>query len=200
MKSILNIAAGKRYPLDLTHEDLCVQLDPMYIEGSSSTLQDVEDAHSAFLTGNDDAVGAHFIGMMAQEFMETYKFVFDQIVCYRFLEHVPFTDVLYFIYLLSTTTAKEGEVEIIVPDYAKLAQMLLDENIGGPGWENENIIITTELVNDPGCPHTSVWTEDRLIHFFTLEKRFEVLEIIKDYNFDGRDIYLKAKFKNIVTT
>jgi hypothetical protein len=51
--------------------------------------------------------------------------------------------------------------------------------------------LTTELLNEPSCPHASIWTEWRAHHLFTLEGRFKIKDIQKNFKFDDRDIYLR---------
>jgi len=133
----------------------------------------------------------------AFEFMERTSLIFDRLCAYRFLEHVPMDRVLYFIYLLSTVVKKGGLVDIIVPNYMTLADMILNENVNDSEFEAHNIILTTELVNEPGCPHASIWTKDRAIKFFQLEGRFNVKEIDENFVFDGRDIYLRILAERI---
>jgi len=125
------------------------------------------------------------------KFLERYHILFDVITIYRFLEHVPKTKILYFIYLLSTCLEIGGYVDVIVPDYKKLATRILNENPFSKNFEEEDIITTFELLNEPNSPHMSIWTEDRIRYFFDLEKRFIIENLIQNYNFDGRDIYIR---------
>ena len=126
------------------------------------------------------------------EFLERYHIPFDGIAIYRFLEHVPKVQVLYFIYLLSTSVKIGGYVDVIVPDYKKLAKRILDEDVFSNNFEEEDIITTFELLNEPTCsPHASIWTFDRAYKFFELEGRFKIKIIKENYDFDGRDIYLR---------
>lgn len=196
---ILNLAAGKLFPLDLPQPpNYClVQLDTMYyrynsIEEIEYTLENYSPMKTKILYCNEDAF----------KFMERTKIQFDRICAYRFLEHVPMDQVLYFIYLLSTCLKTAGEVDIIVPNYEALAKMILCEKISdmdGFEFEKHNILLTTELLNEPSCPHASIWTRDRLIHFFRdVEGRFVDIGLIDQaFKFDGRDIYLRAKFRRI---
>jgi len=71
--------------------------------------------------------------------------------------------------------------------------MLLEE---GPldeleNFEAHNILLTTELLNEPGCPHASIWTANRAYYFMELEKRFRVGYMNAEFEFDGRNIYLR---------
>ncbi len=194
---ILNIAAGKEKSLFLDkHENcFCVNVDTNYptstndgIENQMKYLMSMFEYNQAYNPGN------MYISYDAFRFMERFPFKFNFISCYRYLEHVPFNSVLYFIYLMSTSIEKGGIVEIIVPDYKKLATMIINEDVYADDFEKNNIIITTELVNEISCPHASVWTKDRLEYFFKYEGRFEVASIEENYLFDNRDIYLYGQF------
>jgi hypothetical protein len=129
------------------------------------------------------------------EFMERTRLKFNRVCIYRFLEHVSFTDVLYFIYLVSTVTEKGALVDVIVPDYTILAELLLAEDNYRDNddfdFEAHNIILTTEMLNEPSCPHASIWTESRARYFWTLEKRFRIVNVVRGFKFDGREIYLR---------
>jgi hypothetical protein len=104
--------------------------------------------------------------------------------------------VLYFIYLISTCLEIGGVADIIVPDYRLLGQMLLDDKTSDEDFESKNILLTTELLNEPSCPHASIWTQDRLLHFFcNIEERFELIKTWKKFEFDGRNIYLRGTFR-----
>ncbi len=125
-------------------------------------------------------------------FMERIRTIFDRVVMYRFLEHVSFTQVNYFIYLVSTVIESGGIVDIIVPNYEQLATMILKEDIKlDKNFEASNILLTTELLNEPSCPHASIWTPQRAKYFWELEGRFIVKEIEPKFEFDGRDIYMR---------
>jgi hypothetical protein len=118
------------------------------------------------------------------------------VVIYRFLEHVSFTQVNYFLYLVSTVLKKDGLVDIIVPNYVLLAQKILNEKID-ENFESHNILLTTELLNEPSCPHASIWTPDRVRYFVELEGRFKVETLSAAYSFDGRDIYIRFLARRI---
>jgi hypothetical protein len=180
--TILNVAGGKQGPLDIPSEQNCFlvnvdkmyyqNVDPGFVEEERKIWQGYE--HKTFNI-NEDA----FI------FMERTAIWFDKVCVYRYLEHVSFTNILYFIYLLSTVTRNKT-----------LAQMILDED---NFFEENNlavfpehdILLTTELLNEPSCPHASIWTKLRAEYFFTLENRFRIVDMCQNFKFDGRDIYLR---------
>lgn len=196
MKAILNIAGGKIKPFEFEsskiklYDDfsLLVNLDKMYYDPSN--ISEIITMH------NDDAendnITEYNSDIDVYEFLERYHIPFDGIAIYRFLEHVPKVQVLYFIYLLSTSVKIGGYVDVIVPDYKKLAKRILDEDVFSNNFEEEDIITTFELLNEPTCsPHASIWTFDRAYKFFELEGRFKIKIIKENYDFDGRDIYLR---------
>jgi hypothetical protein len=133
----------------------------------------------------------------AFEFMERTKLYFDQICIYRFLEHVTFTQVEYFIYLLSTVTHPGAIIDIIVPNYIQLAEMILNDNPNMSDFAAKNILLTTELLNEPSCPHASIWTPKRATYFFELEKRFKIVSMDQAFKYDGRDIYMRFKAERV---
>lgn len=190
---ILNIGAGKINPIDIRNFDryFLVNLDTMYNLGCNSAQ--IENMHTLkdqdrFTAKCNDCI---------DKFLENYYYRFNLITMYRYLEHVPFDNVLYFIYKLSTALELGGYIDVIVPDYKTLARRILSEDPGELGFESHNILVTTELLNTPSDPHASIWTVDRIIHFFRLEGRFEVVKYFKNYKFDGRDIYIRAIIERI---
>jgi predicted SAM-dependent methyltransferase len=204
MTTALNIAAGKLKPIDINSwgKYFLINLDIMYF--SHEDPRDVEFHHSQWLDYKEEDNKKHpdvypfqvdhKVATDAFEFMEKSSIEFDLITCYRFLEHVRKTDIQYFIYLMSTSLKIGGQVDIIVPDYETLAELLLKENPGEPshwGWEQHDTLLTYEMLNEPGNPHASIWTAQRLDYFFTLEERFKPVDMKRNYNFDGRDCYIR---------
>jgi hypothetical protein len=187
---ILNIAAGKLQPLDLDQSKrfFIINLDPMYFDAVGPI--DAEIAHKKRYASKQTAIYCNYD---AYEFMERTRITFDRVCIYRFLEHVPMDKVLYFIYLISTITATGSEVDVIVPNYNRLAGMILHEDVNSVSFEERNILLTTELLNEPSCPHASIWTAERAKYFWELEGRFKVKVIIPSFDFDGRDIYIRFK-------
>lgn len=187
-KKILNIAAGKFKPIDLESPYLLLNVDTMYYD-PTETPGDAENILHSWKRPDDCII---YCKEDAFKFMEnTIIDNFDLITIYRFLEHVSFTQVEYFIYLLSTVTQPGAKVDVIVPNYEVLAKMILEDTPTDPQFAANNILLTTELLNEPSCPHASIWTAERAIHFFELEKRFKITYTYLNYKFDGRDIYLR---------
>ena len=198
MKKILNIAGGKLPPLpDVMDEksNFVVNVDLMY--QSNDTIAQVEQACSRWVkeiwkdeTEKIDLTN-FYVNSDIFEFLEKCRIHFDVITVYRFLEHVPRDKVLYFIYLLSTAVKAGGFVDVIVPDYFILCGMLRGESVNDPNFEKHDILLTTEMLNEPFAPHASIWTAPRATKFFELESRFKVKDSKTAFLFDGRDIYLR---------
>lgn len=193
---ILNIAAGKFQPLPMsTKENLMMPKFVLNVDTSYFTDSNAGALESC-LHGwvmDPDRISMHRnLNMDVFEFMERTSVVFDRVVIYRFLEHVSFTQVDYFIYLVSTVLTKGGQVDVIVPNYIQLAEMILNDNPRMSDFPAKNILLTTELLNEPSCPHASIWTPERMKYFWELEGRFRVGIQNPAFKFDGRDIYLRS--------
>lgn len=198
--SVLNIAAGRREPLFLERlvpGSIIVNIDRSYLY--SDEIGEIVHIHEDFESGLTDPmkITSYSYKCDIYEFLQRYHFKFDMACAYRFLEHVPKDQVLYFIYLVADILKIGGLFEIIVPDYEILAKRILSENPFDDDFEENDIITTYELLNDPGDPHCSIWTEGRLRKFLTLEKRFEIRRIDRNFEYDGRDLYLRAVAKRI---
>jgi hypothetical protein len=200
---ILNIAAGKMKPLYFPGDEKTqgshriVNVDTSYFAHVSPSIveSEIEERIPLIVNGREWYCNCDIF-----EFMDRIKITFDRVVIYRFLEHVTFTQVNYFIYLISTVLKEGGIVDIIVPNYITLAEMISTEDIeADPYFEASNILLTTELLNEPSCPHASIWTPKRAKYFFELEGRFTVSndEIYPQFSFDGRDIYLRFLARRI---
>jgi len=201
----LNIAGGKFSPTPTIFEDddmipsYVLNVDTSYY--SETKAVDVEDDVLEWAKDPDRTNQQACLNTDIFEFMERTVLMFDRVVIYRFLEHVSFTQLEYFIYLVSTITHSGSMVDVIVPNYKTLAQMILDEETNlekgsfgqyddFTGW---NIELTTELLNEPSCPHASIWTPYRAKKFWERETRFKVdpKQIEERFNFDGRGIYMR---------
>lgn len=201
-KAILNIAAGKIVPIGYFEsiknpyfsKHFLVQLDPMYYRNHAPDY--VEESFDKWVIKPEKI--AFLCPVDAYEFMERTSLIFNHVSIYRFLEHVPFTKVPYFIYLVSTVIKKGEIVDVIVPNYETLAKMIIQDDFpGDKDFEAHNILLTTELLNEQSCPHTSIWTPNRMKYFWELEDRFKLIEINNNYDFDGRDIYIRAIMERV---
>ena len=197
-EKILNIAGGKFSPIldPPKTPTFLVNVDTMYYENSDPVM--VENKFGSWAGTQDETYN---INADVFEFMERTIMNFDRVCIYRFLEHVSFTQVAYFIYLVSTVTKPGAIVDVIVPNYEALAHMILSEDANTTlkmfDFEANNILLTTELLNEPSCPHASIWTPYRANYFWELEGRFKLHEKWSKYTFDGRDIYLRFILKRV---
>ncbi len=199
-KFILNLAGGKINPIFLndlgetkSEKVLTVNIDRMYMENDKLTE----------IIGEWDTISRkpykrnYYFSCDIMEFLTQFHLKFDAITIYRYLEHVKKNDILYFIYLLSTSVRVGGLIDVIVPDYTKLAHRIINENVYSSNFEEEDILTTYELLNEPYDPHASIWTVPRIYKFWTLEKRFQIDYLYDNYEFDGRDIYIRFIAKRV---
>lgn len=201
-QSVLNIGAGKIDPLFLSSLDsyFLVSLDVAYEDERCTKLIEIEKRHENWKHESKIASNSRTIRFSNkgwEDFFPSYRVRFDRVVLYRFLEHVRMTQVLFFIYSMSTVVKVGGTVDVIVPNYEDLAKRILEEDPGGYEFEAHNILTTTELLNEPEDPHASIWTPERVKYFFELEGRFKVEKLIEKFEFDGRDIYMLFQVKRI---
>lgn len=202
---ILNVAAGKFDPLPLPgmkDDEDCkyvLNVDTSYFD--KVTPEEIEENMIKWHNHYVPITVKKYLSMNIFEFMERTKILFDHVAIYRFLEHVSFTQVEYFIYLVSTILKPGGTVDVIVPNYRILGEMLINEenHYNNPDFEFHpwNILLTTELLNEPSCPHASIWTPERINYFWKLERRFNVKTVFPSFKFDGRDIYLRAIIERV---
>ena len=198
---VLNIAAGKFAPLPIPIEDrkgapeYVLNVDTSYF---TKTSPEAVESDIREWSADGDRINRHRnLNMDIIEFMERSSVVFDRVIIYRFLEHVSFTEVEYFIYLVSTVLHKRALVDVIVPNYTQLAEMILNDNPRMSNFAEKNILLTTELLNEPSCPHASIWTTERMKYFWELEDRFKHKISWPAFEFDGRDIYLRSILERI---
>lgn len=203
---VLNIAGGKFNHLPILESEKSPYFTSFEINVDTGHYTDtipqgIESEATSWISDPDHVSKVRYLREDAFRFMERTVLKFDRVAIYRFLEHVTFTQVLYFIYLVSTVTKKGGLVDVIVPNYEILCENILAEkNVFEPSdskvntykiFENHNIQVTTELLNEPSCPHASIWTPFRAQLFWELEKRFRIDDIDAFFKFDGRDIYMR---------
>lgn len=198
---LLNIAAGKMGYLPELEGPLSdffvVNLDTMYYRHTPTDV--IEDRYREWNVTNKKENVVFYCKEDVFEFLERTQMMFDIVTIYRFLEHVSFTQLLYFIYLISTVVRTGGLVDVIVPNYEILADMIMNEDVNSSDFERKNILLTTELLNQPSDPHASIWTPQRAKYFWEFEDRFTIYDdlIWPKFEYDGRDIYLRFHVKRI---
>jgi len=89
--------------------------------------------------------------------------------------------------------------DVIVPNYEVLAAMIRDEDVNSSNFERNNILLTTELLNQPSDPHASIWSPQRAKYFWEFENRFKIYSdlVCPNFKYDGRDIYLRFHVKRV---
>lgn len=203
--NILNIGAGKQKPLDINNDHYnLINIDPIYYKNNDISPQYIESMilNNVIQYPNKK----YYLSEYANTFMEKTILKFDLVCIYRYLEHIPMNDILYFIYLVSTVMEKGSCVDVIVPNYKTLSSMLLQyddkymlgEMVGESiEFDEYNVLLTTEMLNDKSDPHCSIWTPNRLQYFWELEKRFAIKTIYDDFEYDQRNIYCRAIIERI---
>lgn len=192
MYTILNIAAGKLSPVDLPKPYFLINTDTMYYQSSPPHEIENDWLESKVVRDVNRSNTTYYSAIDIFKFMERTKILFDNVCIYRFLEHITMDKLQYFIYLVSTITFKGSKIDIIVPNYKTLATMILQERITDNNFEANNILLTTELLNQPPDPHATIWTLERMKYFWELEGRFKIISMDPEYEFDGRNIYIRT--------
>ena len=193
--TILNLGAGRIKPLTNINYGYIVNVDRGFpLEVCSC---DTESCFRKILKGN--LIEKLYINYDIFEYLEKTLIEFNYVCLYRILEHIPFTKVDYFIYLISRVIKKKGIVDIIVPDINKLSSLTLEklQTANDNDFRFWHTLLTTEIVNEPFDPHASIWNPTLLKYFWELEKRFKLVELEENYLFDDRDIYIRCKMERI---
>jgi len=190
---ILNLAGGNMEPLDVVRDNKnnIINVDLCYPESDNNVL---------LVNTNywlDNYFYPLYIKSDVYEFLSSTIVKFDRVCIYRFLEHVPKTNVLYFLYMIASCMKVGATLDVIVPDAQKLARRLLEEDVYSPDWESEDLLTTYEFLSDQPSPHLSLWTHDRIKKIFEMERFFAVIDIQENFEFDGRNIYIRALSKRI---
>ena len=201
-QSILNVGAGKIDPLFLPSLEsyFLVNLDIAYENERCTSIPTIEEFYKDWDHASQHTSSIRkilYCNKSWEDFFPSYRVKFDKVVLCRFLEHVRMTQVLFFIYSMSTVVKVGGTVDVIVPNYDDLAKCILEEDPGGYEFDAHNILTTTKLLNEPEDPHASIWTPNRVKYFFELERRFKVEKLTETFKFDGRDIYMWFSVKRI---
>jgi hypothetical protein len=199
MKYVLNLAGGNIPPILDCSKESCfvVSVDLCYPVSYRYTSQEhlIAVMNDQYLS--DTYAPPQFLKCDVYEFLSSTIIKFDHVCIYRFLEHVPKTNVLYFLYMVASCMKVGATLDVIVPDAQKLAKRLLEEDVFSADWEAEDLLTTYEFLSDQPSPHLSLWTHDRIKKIFEMEKFLAVINIEKNFLFDGRDIYLRSISKRI---
>lgn len=189
MISILNIGAGKPdLDIDIS-EKFIINLDRNYFTSVNPVY--AETKHCEWLSGKIDNCTLD-VQYDIFEFLKTYKYKFNSAMIYRYFEHIPKDQTLFFIYLLSTVIETGGFVDLISPNFKLLSQMIIDEDVNNPNFDKNDIILSTEIFNEVYDPHQNITKPDRIRKLFEYEGRFEVVSETPQIIYDGRDIYFRS--------
>ncbi len=197
--NILNIGAGSfnveelsgmgAIPTDIVKKDdleydWCYNLDPAY------SVKNFD-----FVVDEDTYIGKKF-----EEFATHTNRKFDIVLSYRFFEHVPFENLFYNVYLLSTLMRKDAIGYIVVPNYILLCKMLENmENsiMNVTEFQHHLLTITYEMLADEKFPHASIWTPKLAKFYLESEGYFKIERYDEKISFMNRDIYMGIKFVKV---
>lgn len=134
------------------------------------------------------------------EFLEQYPDRdFTRIHSRRFFEHMSQVDILYMLYLLYEVSAEGAYIDIIVPDFEQISDMVktLDPNVAPAIEFNGSMIsIITELFNTEDDPHRSIWTQRLGRYYIELESYWEVVDIKRNMKIDNRNWYMHFRARS----
>ena len=192
----LHLGAGKIHPMPkgdrYTHHIL---VDHMYESGHPVfKIEEIIDGRTSMEVRTPNLRDL-FCTSDVLYFLENFKYTANHITIHRFLEHVSRDKLLYFIYQLSQAIHVGDNIDIIVPNYRTLAELIIEEpfilkeDVGL--FQGHDIALTTELLNEPDDPHASIWTPDRAYYYFHMEGRFNITDMQEEIEYDGRNWYMR---------
>lgn len=162
--------------------------------GSEITCVDRALSHESIQTKMGSKI--LFPGEDVFTFLEGYmEEAFDQIFASRFFEHIHYERIPYLLYLLYTVSRPGTTLQIIVPDYVKVAEdfrTLNHKKMKALTFNRRMIQIHTEVFNEPNDPHQSVWTPMLAEYYMTVEGYWNEPKI-EYVALDGRDWYIKIE-------
>jgi len=195
---ILNLASGRIFePLDVNEKVYTmINVDRLYRDIKNS---DYPELQRKYLKNKleESSKKVFFLDNDIDEFLQKCVIEFDKICIYRYFEHVSWHDISYFIYQISEILKVGGILDIIVPDYDILSKKILDLDPERKSFEEEFILLNSEVVNEKYDPHQIITTKKIVKHFLELEGRFKVITTKRPFHFDGRDIYMRVIAKRI---
>lgn len=198
MQTFLNLGSGRTVPLNLPKDRpyFLVNVDLMYKEYEKNDIEKIVNDHRSFEVEGKQPV-IDYIPKDVFKFLETYPKKFDFITIYRLFEHIPYRDIIYFIYLLSGVIKDNGILDIIVPNYNLLAERLLRLDIDDKDFDSKYLLLNMELVAEPDSPHCVVVNPRIMKKFVELEGYFKTSFQIANFTFENRDIYCRNIFERI---
>ena len=182
---ILDLGSGRDWTLMIN--------DERFTESDHITIVDRSIPSNMGLKTKNGAT-IHIYGKDVFNFLEEYpNRDFDRIHSRRFFEHLTESEISYLIYLLYEVSKKETLLDIIVPDFDKVSNVVksLDPNNMSVIEFNKNMVsVITEIYNTENDPHKSIWNEQLGRYYIELESYWKVVDINKNINISNRDWYL----------
>ena len=201
-ETILEIGAGKisceKLSVNL-EDDFCVFLDRGYPNDLIDIHNVINDMIS-FNKGIKPNCDKYLISADIFDFMDSFPLKFDRIVANRIFEHMEYMgdkSVGRLMEACNKLLVPKGILEIIVPNAALIAKMILDlEKIySATDIErrtiNEVLIINTENNNIACDPHLSTWSPALAEYYIKQEDTFYIIDIKPKIGYEGRNIYMK---------
>jgi len=139
----------------------------------------------------------NFIEVIHSANFYKFKEQCDLAIAYRVMEHIPRKEIDFALYSIWKTLKPEGILDIIVPNFINLAKFILQEDeIFSNNKFSEivkyDILVSTEIYNEPSDPHQSIWTPTRAKIYIETEGLFKIHSIKEKYVIDNRDIYMRV--------
>lgn len=126
------------------------------------------------------------------EFLENYAGQpYTKIIANRVMEHIAPDQLHYLMYLLHKVSSEGSLLEIVVPDFTKVAEAIsvLNMDMVAKDFNLGMIMAHTEVFNTPSDPHQSIWTATLAHYYIELEDYWKI-ENMKHVTMEKRDWYM----------
>jgi len=194
---ILNIGSGKLYRSDNLDKGNCyIFLDRSYAKGYHFDIAKIEEEVVEWMDG-----GGHsqtiFCGCDVFEFMDNFKFRFDEIYAYRIFEHMEYCsgEIGRLLEACNMLSTENSILDIIVPNALLLADILIKYDKDGIANYNEKknaeLIVNSEFNNIKQDPHASVWTSGLAKSYILSEATWKIHDIQEQITYENRNIYMR---------
>ena len=182
---ILDLGSGRDWTLMIN--------DARFTKSDHITIVDRSIPTNIGLKANNNAlIDIHCMDIF--EFLEKYSNRdFDRIHSRRFFEHLTESEILYTLYLLYEISKKGTILDIVVPDFNKVSNVVksLDpKNMSVVEFNKNMISVITEIYNTENDPHKSIWTEQLGKYYIELESYWNIISVTKNISISNRDWYL----------
>ena len=148
--------------------------------------------------GFGTGVKHYLIGMDIFDFLDTFKCKVNDVYAERIFEHMEYTNgsIGRLLEAINIITTQSSRLHIIVPNALILADKIrhYEKNYSKYnhiGSLKTKLIINTEFCNIKADSHASVWTPVLARDYIESEGTWQIVQIEKQINFAGRDIYMK---------